>query len=166
MQVLQAGTQKFLFLELEEETMLDVATQAGFECRFQDGPRAVTLDLLATGRTTALLLFDAADPYNLGWFSRCQFYVDGNTGSILQTPFVIANKLDPSGYVIHNGIRIQISKELPEQFKLPAKQPVNEKMVYTVLFNFLTALIEHGVAICGGRAVKPLAGRGEGTPVR
>ena len=44
-----------------------------------------------------LLLFDAADPANLGWFSRCQFYLDCRTGSVMQTPLTVANKRDRAG---------------------------------------------------------------------
>ncbi|MBK5291463.1 MAG: hypothetical protein JJE04_07300 [Acidobacteriia bacterium] len=161
MQVIQAGTHKLLLLELETEVLSEIATQVGFQCRIIEGKRAVTLDLTATGRQAPLLLFDAADPGNLGWFSRCQFYVDGHTAAVLQTPFTVSNLRDPSGYVIPAGVRIQINKELPESFRMPAKQPVNEQIVYNVLFNFLGALLNSGVALCGSTILKPLAGRGD-----
>jgi hypothetical protein len=32
-------------------------------------------------------------------------------------------------------------------------------MVYSVLYNFLNALLNTGVGVCGGSVVKPLAGR-------
>jgi len=59
-----------------------IARQAGFEAKAKDSQRAILLDLCATQRQSPLLLFDAADPANLGWFSRCQFYVDGRTGML------------------------------------------------------------------------------------
>jgi hypothetical protein len=105
------------------------------------------------------LLFDAADPGNLGWFSRCTFYVDGRTGIVLQTPISIANLRDRSGRPLPNAVRLQIAKELPPTFRLPGKQPVTEQMVYAVLFNFLNALAKTGVGVCGGPVVQPLAGR-------
>src|SRR6478609_9737172 len=97
MQVLQAGGHKLLLLELDTEFVSNIARQAGFEFKVDDTTRALTLDLLATDRQAPLLLFDAADPGNLGWFSRCQFYVDGQTGIVLQTPIQIANQRDRSG---------------------------------------------------------------------
>jgi len=65
-----------------------------------------------------------------------------------------------------NSVRLQIAKELPQSFRLPNKQPINEQMVYTVLHNLLHALMSTGVGVCGGPIVKPLAGRTEIVGVR
>src|ERR1700722_3609046 len=166
MQVLQAGPHKLLLLELDREFIENIARQAGFEFRFEEESRRVLLDLNAESRQAPLLLFDAADPANLGWFSRCQFYVDGTSGAILQTPMSLANQKDRSGRTLPDAVRVQISKELPESFRMPGKQPVTEQMVYAVLYNLLNALLNTGVGVCGGPIVKPLAGRTEsiGTP--
>jgi hypothetical protein len=162
MQVLQAGQHKLIFLELEPELVTNIARQAGFEPRLKDTARSLQLDLTVPGRQAPLLLFDASDPANLGWFSRCQFYVDGRTGAVMQTPISLANKRDRSGKVQPQSVRISISKELPVSFRLPGKQPLTEQVFYALFFNFLTALIKTGVAVCGGAAIQPLAGRGEG----
>jgi hypothetical protein len=161
MQVLNAGQHKLLLLELDTDFISNIAKQAGFEFKLEEGARSLMLDLTAPDRQVPLLLFDAADPGNLGWFSRCQFYVDGNTGAILQTPITIANQKDRSGRALPTGIRLKIAKELPANFRLPGKQPVNEQMLYAVLYNLLNALMNVGVGVCGGTIVKPLAGRTE-----
>ena len=161
MQVLQAGSHKLLLLELDPEFITNIVKQAGFEFRLDDNARQITLELTAQDRQAPLLLFDAADPGNLGWFSRCQFYVDGRTGGVLQTPITIANQRDRSGHIIPNAIRVQVTKEIPADFRLPGKQPITEQMVYAVLYNFLNALISVGVGVCGNGIVKPLAGRTE-----
>src|SRR6202451_1515176 len=111
MQVLLAGDYKFLLLELDPDFIANIAKQAGFEYKIEDTKRSVCLDLLAAGRQAPLLLFDAADPGNLGWFSRCQFYVDGRTGQVMQTPISLANKKDRSSKNQPNAVRIRISKE-------------------------------------------------------
>jgi len=161
MQVLQAGPHKLLLLELDLDFISNIAKQAGFEFKIDDGARTLTIDLSAPDRQAPLLLFDAADPGNLGWFSRCQFYVDGQSGAVLQTPIAVANLKDRSGYVLPNSIRLQITKELPATFRLPGKQPVTEQMIYAVLYNLLNALLNIGVGVCGGSIIKPLAGRTE-----
>jgi hypothetical protein len=161
MQVLQAGSHKLLLLELDPDFIQNIVKQAGFDFRMDDGARQLTLELVATDRQAPLLLFDAADPGNLGWFSRCQFYVDGRTGNVLQTPIALANQRDRSGYTIPNAVRLQIAKEIPAGFRLPGKQAVNEQMVYAVLYNLLNALMTVGVGVCGNGIVKPLAGRTE-----
>ena len=161
MQVAQAGTHKLIVLELEPEVLVSIAKQAGFEATLEDGKRTVWLDLTATGREGPLLLFDAADPGNLGWFSRCQFYVDGQTGHVLQTPITVANRTDRIGRTVPEGIRVQFTKELPVSFRLPGKSPVTEQMVYAVFLSFLSALLHTGVGVCGGSIVTPLAGRTE-----
>ncbi len=166
MQVLQAGEHKLLLLELDPEFIANIAKQAGFEHRLNETARTMSLDLVATDRQAPLLLFDAADPGNLGWFSRCQFYVDGATGSVLQTPISIANQRDRSGRLQPRSLRLQIAKELPASFRLPGKQPVTEKMIYAVLYNLLNALMNSGVGVCGGNVVKPLAGRTESIGAR
>src|SRR5579863_3563776 len=112
MQVLSAGDQKLLLLELDPDLIGQIAQQAGFEYRIEDNLRRLTLDLDASGRQAPLLLFDAADPGNLGWFSRCQFYVDGQTGAVLQTPIAVANQKDRSGHTLPHSLRMQIAKEL------------------------------------------------------
>jgi hypothetical protein len=166
MQVLQAGEHKFLLLELDPDLVENIARQAGFEARIDDTKRALSLDLLAAGRQAPLLLFDAADPGNLGWFSRCQFYVDGRTGCVMQTPLTLANKRDRSGKAHRNSVRIGIAKELPASFRLPGKQPLTEQAFYALLFTFLSALMRTGVAVCGNGVIEPLAGRTEAVGAR
>ncbi|HZU28551.1 MAG TPA: hypothetical protein VFA04_23705 [Bryobacteraceae bacterium] len=161
MQVLQAGEHKFVLLELETEFVTNIAKQAGFELRIDESPRTLSLDLQVPNRQAPLLLFDAADPGNLGWFSRCQFYIDGQTGAVLQTPLSVSNARDRSGRTLPNAVRVQIRKELPPSFRLPGKQPVTEQMVYAVFYNFLQALLNTGVGVCGAGLVTPLAGRSE-----
>jgi hypothetical protein len=166
MQVLQAGRHKLLLLELDPEFIESIARQAGFEFKLDDEERRVVLDLSAEGRQAPLLLFDAADPANLGWFSRCQFYVDGVSGTVLQTPIQIANQHDRGGRALPNAIRLQINKELPVTFRMPNKAAVTEQTIYAVLYNILQALLNTGVGVCGGSVVKPLAGRTEPPGVR
>lgn len=161
MQVLEAGPHKYLLLELDVEFVGNLVRQAGFEYKIDDQRRVLSLELSALDRQAPLLLFDAADPGNLGWFSRCQFYVDGASGSVLQTPLAIANQRDRSGRVLPHAIRLQIAKELPGSFRMPGRQPVNEQVIYAVLLQFLNALLNTGVGVCGGPAVKALAGRTE-----
>jgi hypothetical protein len=161
MQVLQAGQHKFIYLELDTEMVSNAARQAGFEIKVQDGARSLSADLIALGRQSPLLLFDAADPANLGWFSRCQFYVDGRTGAVMQTPMTMANQLDRTGKPQGNSVRLTITKELPASYRLPGKQPLTEQVLYALLYNFLNALTKTGVAVCGASVVKPLAGRTE-----
>lgn len=166
MQVLQAGPHKLILLEIDADAVTEVAEQAGFETRTRDSAGNIVLDITATQRESPLLLFDAADPANLGWFSRCQFYVDGRTGGVMQTPISIANKRDRSGRSQSNGLKIRIAKELPASFRLPGRQPLTEQVLYAMLGNLLAALMKTGVAVCGGSAVQPLAGRTEAPGVR
>src|SRR3984957_18283417 len=161
MQVLQAGRHKLILLEIDSATVSAVAQQAGFDAKLKESPRSILLDLTADQRETPLLLFDAADPANIGWVSRCRFYVDGRTGGVMQTPMTVANKRDRTGRNLSNSLRLRISKELPATFRLPGKQPMTEQVFYAMLNNFLQALIRTGVAVCGGTAVQPLAGRSE-----
>lgn len=161
MQVLEAGPNKYLLLELDPEFIGSIARQAGFEFKLDDQSRVLSIDLSATDRQAPLLLFDAADPGNLGWFSRCQFYVDGKSGSVLQTPVWLANSRDKNGRALPHAVRLQISKELPNTYRMPGRQPVTEQVVYAVFFNLLNALLNTGVGVCGGPIVKPLAGRTE-----
>jgi hypothetical protein len=161
MQVLDAGPNKYILLELDPEFVGNIARQAGFEFKIDDQRRVLSLDLAANGRQAPLLLFDAADPGNLGWFSRCQFYVDGSSGAVLQTPLSLANQRDRLGKMQLNAVRVQIAKELPGSFRMPGRQPINEQVVYAVLLQLLNALLNTGVGVCGGPTVKPLAGRTE-----
>src|ERR1700749_1871511 len=149
MQVLNAGDNKLLLLELDPEFIENIARQAGFEFKLEAQSRGIVLDLNAEGRQAPLLLFDAADPANLGWFSRCQFYVDGLSGAVMQTPILLANKRDRAGHAARNAVRLVISKELPANFRLPGKQALNEQVFYMLLQTFLRALTEIGVAVCG-----------------
>ncbi|MEZ5351605.1 MAG: hypothetical protein R2762_03145 [Bryobacteraceae bacterium] len=161
MQVMQVGAHKVLYLELQTEPVQEICRELGVDCQVQETPRAIVVEATATGRQAPLLLFDARDPGNLGWFARCQFYVDGQTAAVLQTPITVANQRDARGQVVPNAIRLQISKELPAGFRLPGPHAVSEQVVYNVFANFMTALLNKGVAVCGGGLVKPLAGRGD-----
>jgi hypothetical protein len=88
--------------------------------------------------------------------------VDGGSGTVLQTPIQLANQKDSKGRALPYAIRVQINKELPVSFRLPNKAPVTEQTIYAVLYNFLSALLNTGVGVCGGKGVvKPLAGRTE-----
>ena len=166
MQVLQAGRHKLILLEIDLATVSAVAQQAGFDAKLRESPRGILLEITAEQRQTPLLLFDAADPANLGWFSRCQFYVDGRSGNVMQTPMTVANKRDRTGRTVLNGLQLRISKELPSSFRLPGRQPMTEQVFYAMLNNFLQALVRTGVAICGSSAVQPLAGRSDAPGTR
>lgn len=166
MQVLQAGPHKLILLEIDPAAVAEVAEQAGFEARLKDSPGNILVELSATERESPLLLFDAADPANLGWFSRCQFYVDGRNGNVMQTPISIANKRDRSGRSVSNSLKLRIAKELPASFRLPGRQPLTEQVLYAMLSNLLAALLKTGVAVCGGPTIQPLAGRTEAPGVR
>ena len=161
MQILHAGEHKWIYLELQTDTLAAIAKEAGFDAKTKDGPRNVQIELSAPGRQAPLLLFDAADPANLGWFSRCQFYIDGRSGAVMQTPITIANKRDRSGRASRNSVKLAISKELPVSFRLPGKQPLTEQVFYHLLQTFLGALTQTGVAVCGNGVVETLAGRTE-----
>jgi len=166
MQLLQAGVEKYILLELDAEALGGIASQAGFDLRLEETSRAWIVDLTAQERQAPLLLFDASDPGNLGWFSRCQFYVDGASGNVLQTPIAIANIRDRRGNPSPNGLRMHIAKELNANFKLPGRAAVNEQMIYQVFYNLLHALQNVGVGLCGGPSVSALAGRGENVALR
>jgi hypothetical protein len=159
MQVLHAGSDKLIWLELEETVLRQAAEEAGYQCSVEDRGRSILLNLTASDREGPLLLFDAADSGNTGWFSRCQFYVDGRSGGILQTPFFLSNVWDGNGRPLSQSIGLLIAKEVPMHFRLPGRQAVSEKVVYAVLHNFLTALATVGVGLCGPASVRPLAGR-------
>ena len=159
MQVLQAGSEKYILLELDSEVLNGIFNQAGYGVQVTERERAWVLDLTAIDRSGPLLLFDASDPGNLGWFSRCQFYVDGASGAVLQTPLAIANLRDRQGNVNPKGVRVHIVKELSVRFKLPGRVGINEQVIYQVLYNLLHALQNIGVGLCGGPSVKALAGR-------
>ncbi len=63
---------------------------------------------------------------------------------------------------MRTGLKVALSRELPVSFRLPGKQPLTEQVLYALFFNFLSALLKTGVAVCGGAGViEPLAGRTE-----
>jgi hypothetical protein len=159
MQVLQAGDSQVVLLELDCDLLRQGAEEAGFACGVRDEARVTILQLSALERESPLLIFDAADAANAAWFSRCQFYIDGRTGAVMQTPFVVANLQDAGGRPHPRAFRLQIRKELPVHFRLPGRQAVNEKVLYSVLFSFLSAVQKTGVGLCGTGLVQPLAGR-------
>jgi hypothetical protein len=160
MQLFQAGPSQFILLELDHELLLQGAREAGFECDANETPRNLVLRLSVPESEGPLLLFDASDPANTGWFSRCYFYVDGLSGDVLQTPFTVANQVD-RGKLNTRTLWVQIRKELPLHFRLPGRQMASEKVVYAALFNFLNALRGVGVGLCAPNVVRPLAGRSD-----
>jgi len=167
MQVLQAGNRKFLLLEPEIAIIEGLVSQLGFEIRnIEETSRVLTFHISMANRPDPLLLFDATDPGNLGWFSRCQFYVDPRSGAVLQTPIRLANVFEANKRPHPGSLRIQLTKELPAQFKMPGKQAPSEQAIYAILYNLLTALLEVGVAVCGSGVIRPLAGRSQGPRAR
>lgn len=161
MQLVQAGRHRLVTFEYDIDALSSLAHQTDFQVEIQDTPRAMILDIWTAKRQVPLLLFDAAEPSNLGWFSRCQFYVDGSSGQVLQTPISIGNKRDRTGQLLPDALRVRLAKEVPEDFRLPGKQPLSEQVIYGLLFNFLQALQQVGVAVCGGPVFQPLSGRRE-----
>jgi len=158
MRFLQAGDQKLVSLEPEHEVIENLVGQAGFQATLQENDRLLVLEVRA--EEGALHLFDASDPANHEWFSRCQFYVDGFSGAVLQTPLTVANCFDQGGQLAP-ALLVALSKELPLSFRLPGRQSVSEQVIYALLYNFLVALKETGVAICGKGGLRPLWGLGK-----
>lgn len=157
MRYVQAGEQQLLVLEPEHDTLRQLVQQAGFTANITKEARRVTIEVSALEPSGPLLLFDAGDPANLGWFSRCQFYVDSISGVVLQTPLVISNCYNGSE-VDRERLQISMATEVPAGFRLAGRKSLSEQVVYALLFNLLTALRETGVALCGGTGLKPLAG--------
>jgi hypothetical protein len=85
---------------------------------------------------------------------------------VLQTPIALANVYDRKGNLVLHALRVNIAKELPVRFKLPGRVGVSEQVMYQVLYNFLHALQNTGVGLCGGPSVKPLAGRQDLAAIR
>ena len=54
MQVLNAGLHKLLLLELDTDFISNIAKQAGFEFKLEEGPRSLMLDLTAPDRQVPL----------------------------------------------------------------------------------------------------------------
>jgi hypothetical protein len=163
MRFLQAGNQKLVALEPEHEIVEDLVSQAGFKCKLEEDDRQLVIELKPASAASTIRLFEAADAANREWFSDCQFYVDAFSGAVLQTPLTIANCHNSQGRLLPK-LRVAISKELPAAFRLPGRQSVSEQVVYALLYNFLVALKESGVAICGRGGIQPLAG-GQSTVV-
>jgi hypothetical protein len=158
MRFVQAGGQQLIALDPDHDAIRNVVRQAGFDCSLEDEARRLVLEVRPESPQSPLLLFDAAEPGNLGWFSRCQFYADAASGRVLQTPIVLANCFDSRGKLLPQ-LRISVLKELPASFRVPGRQNVDEQVVYALLYNFLAALKETGVAVCGRGGLRPLAGR-------
>jgi hypothetical protein len=157
MHYVEARGRRLVALEPDHATLRSLSAQAGFSCSLEVLDRQIVLDLTLENSLEPFVLFDAADPANLGWFSRCQFYVDGLSGRVLQTPLTISNGR-VKGRVQPDRLQVSLSTELPATYLLPGRQSVNEQVVYSLLFNFLTALRENGVAVCGKGSVEPLTG--------
>ena len=160
MRYLQAAGQKLVALEPDHDVIRNLVEQAGFECAIDEDRRQLILEVSPEHEGERLLLFDAAAKENIGWFSRCQFYVDGLTGAVLQTPITISN-CRKEGKLVKNRLRVALSTELPAGFRLPGRQNLSEQVVYALLYNLLNALRENGVAVCGMGSIVPLAGAGK-----
>jgi hypothetical protein len=143
MQVVAAGEHRFLRLDLEADFVATLAKQAGFEYRIEDNKRSLCVDLLAPGRQAPLLLFDAADPGNLGWFSRCQFYVDGKTGTVLQTPISLANQKDRAGNTLPYSVRLHALPSPGSPTGSPKSSPKYANSPYPKIGQRLAGYVGH-----------------------
>lgn len=157
MRYVQAGDQQLIALDPDEDTLRQLVRQAGYSCKIVKETRRVSLDVRALESSGPLKLFDASNPANLGFFSRCQFYVDSNSGVVLQTPLQVANRFD-GGELVRDGLRVSMLTELPVGFRLPGRRSLTEQVVYALIYNLLTALQETGVAVCGTTGLRPLTG--------
>ena len=157
MRYLQAGDQQLVALDPDHNTLRQLVQQAGYSCEIIKERRRVSLEVRALESSGPLLLFDASDPANLGWFSRCQFYVDSLSGVVLQTPLLVANCFE-GGSLLRDRLRVSVATELPAAFRLPGRRGLTEQVVYALVYNLLTALHETGVALCGKSGVLPLTG--------
>jgi hypothetical protein len=158
MRFVQAGSQQLIALDPDHSVIRNVVKQAGYDCTMRDESRRLVLEVRPSSPQDGLLLFDASDPANVGWFSRCQFYVDSASGQVLQTPIVMENCFDKDGKLLPK-LRLSVLKELPASFRLPGSQNVTEQVVYGLLHNLLDALRQTGVAVCGKGGICPMAGR-------
>ena len=166
MRYVQAGENRLIVLDPDRQTLQQLIQQAGFSSKIRKGKRRVLIEVTPLEQDGPLLLFDASDPANLGWFSRCQFFVDSVSGVVLQTPLVVSN-CKKGTEVDRQRLRISVSTELPAGFRLPGKRGLSEQVVYAMLYNFLSALKSTGVALCGTKGVRPLnGGRGRFTLAR
>ncbi len=158
MRYLQAGKRQLVALDPDNDTLRQLVHQAGYSCTIVAEQRRISLEVVALDSTGPLLLFDASESANRGWFSRCQFYVDSISGVVLQTPLVLSNCFDGDA-LRRDRLRISVSTELPAEFRMPGKRTMTEQVVYALIYNLLSALRESGVALCGASGLLPLAGK-------
>lgn len=158
MRYLQAGERRLLALDPDNDMLQHLVTQAGYTCEIVAERRRISIEVVTKESSGPLLLFDASESANRGWFSRCQFYVDSVSGVVLQTPLVLSNCFD-GDELKRDRLRISVSTELPAEFRMPGKRAMSEQVVYSLIYNLLTALRETGVALCGSTGLLPLSGK-------
>ncbi len=157
MKYLQAGEHRLVALDPDHEALSQIAQETGYSCEIIKERRSIIMHVTAIDFPGPLLLFDASDSANLGWFSRTQFYVDSISGVVLQTPILLANTFD-GNKILRDSVKLTLTTELPAGFRLPGRRSLTEHVVYTLLYNLLTALRDTGVAICGKSGIRPLTG--------
>jgi len=148
-----SGQHKLLLLELDLDLVTTIAKQAGFEVKSEDTARSLVLDLNATGRQAPLLLFDAADQAKPRLFSRCQYYVEGRTGVIMQTPITLAISATATDARFPTQSP-ENRKRIALQFSAARKAGHHEQIIYALLQSVLGALTKTGIAVCGGPVVQ------------
>ena len=134
MQVFNAGQHKLLLLELDTEFISNIAKQAGFEFKLEEG--AAKLDARThrprqAGSAAAVRCGRSRQPWLVLAMPilRRRKHRRRPPDAHLASP----TKRIGAGGRCPTVIRLQIAKEIPANFRLPGKQPVNEQMLYAVL---------------------------------
>ena len=154
MQVLQAGPHKLLLLETDREFMSEkVARQAGFEFRYEEESRRVLLDLNAETppKPPCCCSTPPIPPTSAGFRAASSMWMALAARCCETHPSSSPTSATAAAVRCPTTIRLQIQQGAAgESFRRsPTRRPSPSETVYSVLFNFLNALLNTGVGVCG-----------------
>ncbi len=133
----------YVLFEPEEEELLRIAGEAGFQAEIQRHERALLISLIP--KEPRMMLFDAADRRQAARLALARTFASGPTGVVYNTPFVLEAATDARVAVrIATEVRWDTARKFP--------QGPSESSVLSLFQQLVQDLATGMVGLCGAPA--------------
>jgi hypothetical protein len=130
----------YVVFEPDEETIAKIAIEAGFRVQIERQERVLRILLLPQARKP--MFFDAADTRQVARLAAARTFVNGLTGVVYNTPFVIESFTGP-------GVSVRLGTEMRWDQARKFPQGACETSVMVLFQQLVQDLAASMVGVCG-----------------
>jgi hypothetical protein len=140
MRHISVNNTNYVLFEPDEEALTKIAIEAGFRVQIEKQERVYLISLAPQVRKQ--MFFDAADTRQTGRLAAARTFINGVSGAVFNTPFVLEALAGP-------GVRIRLAIEVRWDLARKYPQGASETSLLMLFQQLVQDLAAGMVGVCG-----------------